>query len=459
MSPRPQIHRRLRSIVSILFPEAPVAIWRSPTLPPEIIELIMDMADKTCLLNMALVSRRFMQRTRTRLFRNLIFDIDKDPARYDRRKRYTIGRKFDQFLDLMECPTNTIVKSVRIIHINGLFDCENHKYKPRRNASLLASRLSRVLSLRLSSIDVWDNIPPHIVDFLLSLPVIEVQIERTLFRRTTAFIQLLESPLMAHALLSLYDVQLSQTPYLAANAYPLTPHFHFLNIDEISLVNFRGAWRSSNMWPQVTIDTLYLGLKNQFPRLADGSDVYPLLYKISQHIGPSLASLCVSLGTRHQNHAHLMVQDLQKLRDRIDFSSFAALKALHVGVIEMNDRPMLALDAALYIARLLPRHRIETVGLILDTSCVDLSRLPRILRAFPWAQTICGLQSVIPSLKLIRFTVGDRDPEAKALGIYLKLVKKDLRRALKCSGVEVEVVFQTHTWTTLLPQLTLCVNP
>ncbi|KAH0582121.1 hypothetical protein H2248_011774 [Termitomyces sp. 'cryptogamus'] len=445
-------HSLQDTFVSKLFPNPP-----QTNLPLEIIELVIDEVDPSYLLKLSLVSKAALRRSRVRLFSSLSF-IKDDGTRWIHEtlpKEGTVDHQLDCFLDLLQSPHNTIATSIKNLHLHYLFNSKCYEYGPRDEMHLVATKLSQLACLRLSSLN-WNNIPRHILEWIQALPATELQIESTNFQ-TLGFIELLQSSLitLASLKLSFCGIRIKDeknTMNLTSHSHIFAQKYQFSALDITSLLLFRDVWDyAMTTGAHIMVHKLFLHLKTTGSPYTDYIPALPFLNATLCRIGPCLESLCLALGDHEGKRCELwMDTELNQCAPaergfyrKLDLSRCTALEAIHVGVIILGQQEADMEKVWDHLNRLTP-SLIESVGFILHASMISSAEYPKFLFEFPWKDTIHQLTCLFPLLKRVKFTIGYFHPaHGKELPIHLEAIKSDIH-TLKTS---VKVIFKADTET------------
>ncbi|KAG6886684.1 hypothetical protein C0992_002834 [Termitomyces sp. T32_za158] len=274
------------------------AIVGPPKLPLDILETIVDQADRKSQLQLSLVSRCLMYRSRKRLFHTIVLTHGiLDELYPNKDKEYDHDRRLDRLFKLLESPIETIASNVKTIHF-GRVKWKPFEYRVRDNLHLLAMKLHSLKMLHLISIH-WEDMPAHFLDFFIALSPQKVLLQCLSFERITSFVQLLQSPLITNAQeLLFFDVHVKPS---TENSTLLVTHnieqaLHFSIIDTSSLVNFCRLWDDDFMRTNVTIDTLSLQFATCHIETCEKETVIAFIKKVLLSTGPNPQSLSVDLG-------------------------------------------------------------------------------------------------------------------------------------------------------------------
>ncbi|KAH0582125.1 hypothetical protein H2248_011778 [Termitomyces sp. 'cryptogamus'] len=418
----------------VKFRSSPKVVGASK-LPLDVLEVIVDQADRPTQLKLSLVSQCIMRKSRNVLFNTLVFVGNTFPARYSRPKIYQTGDHLNRLFELLESPTETIASHVRTIQIGTVFQ-RPFKYGVRRNMHLLAMKLCNLTTFRLISID-WDDIPPHILDFFFALCPNEVQLECLTFERVTSFVHLLRSPLIASAQkILLFGVHVN--PAVAANTPIFVPHhpeqvFHLSMIDASSLVNFHQLWNDDFIRTKVTIDSFHLLLTKSCETSYEDKTVISFIKKVL-FIGSDLQSLFVTL------------LDYKFLRDM--YAQVGLSQCTTVRVLRLLMPAALEYQAVHDVENVwslldgVPVESIERIDLILNIGCLhDDKGLVNVLQSVAWTETARRLRVVFPLLQHVQFIFGDRCRTGISLHSVLELISRD---SCQSGYVDIKVTYKTY---------------
>ncbi|KAG6815895.1 hypothetical protein H0H87_010416, partial [Tephrocybe sp. NHM501043] len=348
-------------------------------------------------------------------------------------------QKLDRFLDLLEGPSTTFAPFIKSIHIFALFH-RIYRYKSRNNAHLLASKLPQLKSLRLASFE-WHFIPQDILEFFYAFRDIEVSFESVWFYKTSLVIDLFQSTLISKGV-TLFNFRFeddSQDSTLSNHTHLFQRDFHLNTIDSTTLVKFQKVWDPAiNNNTKLHVDSFHLRLYDP-ESTVDQSDL-PVLQRFLLQIGAGLKSLAVDLCDASFERELLMSYT------KVDFSSCTALKAVHMGIIDIgssdvDERRVAHMDAVWAILKSIPSSTVETVGLILDAKSYA-HQLPMSLRSFQWVPTIQHIQAIFPSLKLVKIKIGGYDLKKENLQSVADALAQEIQQ-----HVSIPVLLKASSWT------------
>ncbi|KAG6829093.1 hypothetical protein H0H92_005705 [Tricholoma furcatifolium] len=396
-------------------------ITPTPVLPAEILDTIVEYLhdEQRCLLALSLVCRRTLRRSRPFLFDTLV--IQK-------------SRQFDRFLDLLEGPT-TIASVIKAIHIKPIDSCHNHtldRYMPEHSLALI-----RLQSVHLALFD-WPRLPRHLQSFVLTLSTSNVSIEHVSFYEGSDFLEFFNSRLIRECQhLSIHDIQLDDDIIDFPNYLETFPIFrkgyHISAIDSSSLLNFYGVWDPRNRDTSKQVDCFYLRLKGMNSVFRQVHLAF--IQRFVTHVGPSLDRLCVELGDD---------SSIWPLYTQFDYSACSALKAVYLGIYDVNEQLSGAMDATFHILKSLSSS-IEVVGIIFDARAQNNGSLYAALRTISWVAMLQEMQHIFPSLQRIEIKIGGYDLDKNVLVAQVDILARDIARDLGA----IPAVFKASFWTPL----------
>ena len=277
----------------------------STILPPELLDQVIDHLhdDKPTLLALGLVSKQTLVRSRSHLFSKLEF------TRIDNTRvtNQEVNRQFDAFLSLLEAPWTTFTFAVESLHINNLFWYRGtgYKYRPNRNISRIAARLSNLKSLWLTSL-TWTCVPPQIQEFFFQLNIADLQLDRVHFEpdypnNLIEFFSRIQSSVKT---LTLYRILLDKIPDLSQHYSIFHQRFRFKTLDGYSLVLFIDVWDPSvSKDLNIAVESFHLRLETLTQRVRE-LDPYnqrvrelyiPFISRFLQRFGRSIHRLFLYL--------------------------------------------------------------------------------------------------------------------------------------------------------------------
>ncbi|KAM6492236.1 hypothetical protein JOM56_011960 [Amanita muscaria] len=261
-------------------------------VPNEIVEHIVDLVrdDKQILLSLGGVSNHLLSRTRHILFSTL---------------QVSDGKKFDEFLEIMDVPWSSFTSAVQRIRVEGVFDKWGHSYKTGRNLSRIADNLRKATVLQLKPIGswvlAWHYIDPTVLSFMSHLHVKHFELSSTGFIMPHHIGYLFKWIPPSMESFAFYDLKGEAAPVIGDGSTTFTRPLHFTVLDHRSLKLWLHIWGSLSTPPDMSVETLhirpYMGRDIERRAADDEENLIPLISKFLHHVGSSIQSLFVGVGS------------------------------------------------------------------------------------------------------------------------------------------------------------------